>query len=258
MTESLQLYLTHEHPCPYLPGRRARNLVADPHVTKGRQQSYEHLTLQGFRRSGDFIYRPYCTACAACIPIRVPTQAFRLRRYQQRIRRRNRDLEVIAREAQFDADHFALYQRYLAARHPGSPMARASAEDYLSFLSTAWSDTRFYEFRLEGAAVAVAVTDRLEHGLSSVYTFFDPGVAQSRSLGTYAILWQIEHARALRLPWVFLGYWVRGCREMDYKDDFRPYEILRDGQWVRCDPGAEETRHIGSTDDRPSCPWSNG
>lgn len=235
MSDAFRLFLTAEQPCPYLPGRKARNLVADPEATAQRADLYGQLSLQGFRRSGGFVYRPHCPACAACIPLRIPAAEFRARRYQRRIWHRNRGLEHREQPAAYRDEHFLLYRRYLRDRHPGSPMANASATDYMEFLTAGWSDTRFHEFALAGRVVAVAVTDHLDEGLSSIYTFFDPDLAAARSLGTYAILWQIEHARRLGLPWVFLGYWIRSCREMSYKGEFRPFETLQEGKWVRTD-----------------------
>ena len=78
----------------------------------------------------------------------------------------------------------------------------------------------------------MAVTDRLATGLSAVYTFFDPDEPR-RSLGRYAILWQIEEARRSELPALYLGYWIRNCRKMNYKTEYRPLEMLISQRCVR-------------------------
>jgi arginine-tRNA-protein transferase len=114
-------------------------------------------------------------------------------------------------------------------------MATAPPADYLGFLRAEWCRTTFLEFRLDGALVAVAVTDLVGDGLSAVYTFFDPSLA-GRSLGTLAILKQIESARSQALPYLYLGYWIRDSRKMAYKVDFRPIELWRNGQWQRLNP----------------------
>jgi arginine-tRNA-protein transferase len=78
----------------------------------------------------------------------------------------------------------------------------------------------------------VSVVDRVEDGLSAVYTFFDPE-REKQSLGTYAVLWQIEAARRLALPYVYLGYWIAASRKMAYKANYKPLEGLVNGEWGR-------------------------
>ncbi|MCC3262479.1 hypothetical protein LLE87_30375, partial [Paenibacillus polymyxa] len=91
-------------------------------------------------------------------------------------------------------------------------------------------NTRLVEFRnAEGVLVMVSIIDVLDDGLSSVYTFYDPDIADG--LGTYSILWQVEQCRALNLPWRYLGYWIADSRKMSYKSAFRPAQFLVDGQW---------------------------
>lgn len=228
-TRRLAFYATPEHPCSYLAQRTARTLFADPAVRLDNR-IYSRLTLYGFRRSGRHIYRPSCDACQACVPVRIPVQAFRPDRSQRRTWARNSDIVVTAREPGFRQDHFELYQRYVAARHPGGGMDNADPIQYLEFLTSGWSDTRFYEFRIQGRLAAVAVTDRLEHGLSAVYTFFDPSLAQ-RSLGTYAVLWQIEACKRQALECLYLGYWIQESPKMAYKARFWPLEQFHEGAW---------------------------
>lgn len=227
----LAFYATPEHPCSYLQARTARTLFADPSV-RLNNHIYSRLTLYGFRRSGRHIYRPSCPACGACIPVRIPVQEFRPNRSQRRTWARNRDLAVTAREPAFRQEQFDLYRRYVAARHPGGGMDSADPAQYLDFLTSDWSDTLFFEFQLEGRLVAVAVTDRIESGLSAVYTFFDPGLRQ-RGLGTFAVLWQIEECRRQALECLYLGYWIRESPKMAYKAAFWPLEQFREGSWHR-------------------------
>ncbi|MDE2089303.1 MAG: arginyltransferase [Gammaproteobacteria bacterium] len=225
----LAFYASQEHACGYLPGRRAVTLFADPgaHLDNG---IYSRLADYGFRRSGAYIYQPSCPQCDACIPVRIPVDEFTPRRSEIRTWRRNRDLAVHPVAPDYHEEHFALYRRYVHARHRGSSMDHADPEKYLEFLTSPWSATTFYEFRHGPRLLGVAVVDRLEQSLSAVYTFFDPEVP-ARGLGTYAILWEIEEARRLNLRWLYLGYWIRECPKMSYKGHFRPMEIYRQGQW---------------------------
>lgn len=237
--ERLGFYLTPVHECSYFEDRQARTVFADPAVTPS-PAAQTTLAAHGFRRSGRYLYRPQCPGCRACIPARIPVADFHPDRSQRRTRARNRDLEVRERPAVFDPEHYELYNRYQSARHPDGSMAAGSPEQYLEYLTSHWSHTRFHEFRLGERLLAVAVVDHLGDGLSAVYTFFDPE-QRHRGLGTQAILWQIDHARAHGLPWVYLGYWIAESPKMNYKARFRPLEIMRGGAWHRLRPGETDT-----------------
>ncbi|HHW78075.1 MAG TPA: arginyltransferase [Xanthomonadaceae bacterium] len=224
----LRMFLTTDYPCGYLPGRLARNLVADPTVTDNRL--YTQLAELGFRRSGDHVYRPHCRGCVACRSLRLPVARFQPNRSQRRIWSHNQDLRTQVLDAEFKDEHFELFARYLSARHAGGGMDPASEETYWSFIASRWCPTWLCEFRRDRELLAVAVMDRLDNGLSAVYTFFDP-LEVARGLGTYAILWQIAEARRLDLQWVYLGYWIEQCGKMVYKARFKPYEIFVTERW---------------------------
>jgi arginine-tRNA-protein transferase len=226
--ERVRLYLSTEHVCGYLPGRSSRNAYIDPDFALNAQR-YGWLLEQGFRRSGAHVYRPYCQHCRACIPARVPAASFTPNRAQRRCEARNADVDVVVRRRLGD-EHFALYRRYLLARHADGGMDANNREGFHSFLECPWGEVRFWEFRAAGELLAVAVVDETPRGLSAVYTFFDPS-ADDRSLGTLAVLRQIAAARERSLGYVYLGYWVPGSRKMDYKKNFRPLEVLTTKGW---------------------------
>ena len=233
----IALYLTGEHECSYLPDRSARTLFVDP-LARINAPTYQSLLEQGFRRSGSHIYRPACRDCRACISLRIPIYAFAADRSQRRnVRTNAATVRVRDRHPTFDPEHFDLYRRYLLARHPDGAMAEGTADNYRDFLIDPWGgETRLLEFRLGERLMAVAVTDVTPGGLSAVYTFFDPALS-ARSPGTFAILCQIEAARGLGLPYLYLGYWIEDCRKMNYKTRFRPVEAWNGRCWDSCDPG---------------------
>lgn len=138
--------------------------------------------------------------------------------------------------AEFRDEQYRLYLRYQQGRHPDDAMVAATRQQYMDFLTCSWMETWFVEFRRAARLVAVAVVDRLDDGLSAVYTFFDPDDTRS-GLGTQAILFQIEMARQLELHWCYLGYWVPGSRKMDYKQRFRPLDVRVGKQWIRIKRG---------------------
>jgi arginine-tRNA-protein transferase len=238
--QTLRLLMGNTHPCGYLAEREARSAFVDPSI-RLNAPLYGALLDQGFRRSGDFAYRPLCPGCRACLPARIVVQGFSPDRAQRRCLRRNADLHRVVLSALND-EHYALYRRYLAARHPAGGMDPEDAGAFREFLGCAWGTCEVWEYRINGRVdgqldaaagntlLAVSVVDRVPRGLSAVYTFFDPDRAD-RSLGTWAILQQVEWARSDALPYVYLGYWVPGSAKMDYKKNFRPLEILQPSGW---------------------------
>ena len=226
---TLQFYATAQYPCSYLPDRQARSQVAAPgHLIHA--DTYSQLIDQGFRRSGMFTYRPHCHDCNACIPTRVDVKQFQPSRTQARTLKRHKDLRPLVSELTWSEEHYALYARYQARRHPMGGLEDDDRQQYREFLLASRVNTRLVEFRdQDGKLHMVSIIDILEQGLSSVYTFYDPDIAGS--LGTFGILWQINQCRQLNLPWLYLGYWIEASEKMAYKSLFKPAEHLVDSQW---------------------------
>ena len=223
-------YTTAPLPCPYLAGRTERKVVTE--ITGPDADAlHDRLSRAGFRRSHNIAYAPVCPSCQACIPIRIPVATFQPGRTLRKIWRANALLEGFEVPARATAEQFQLFQRYQTARHGDGDMATMSFYDFRAMVEDTPIETFIVEFRdPDDRMISACLTDRLGDGLSAVYSFFAPAL-ERRSLGTHAILWLIERARLLGLPYVYLGYWVPESRKMAYKSRFRPAEVLAGGAW---------------------------
>lgn len=223
-------YVMAEMPCPYLPGRWERKVIAElPDKRAG--QLYNDLILGGFRRSHRYIYRPACTDCEACIPVRIAADRFTEKAWQRRILRRNADLSMVERPAIATDEQYRLFKSYLHDRHDDGEMSGMSFADYRAMIEETSIETRVIEFREpEGALVAACLVDWVHDGVSAVYSFFAPGAAQ-RSLGSLMILRLIAEVRRRGQAHVYLGYWIAESSKMRYKTRFEPLEGIKEGRW---------------------------
>ena len=230
LDQPLKIFPTGMHPCSYLPGLIARNAVVDP-AFEMTPDVYDYLIQNGFRRSGEQVYRPYCHTCEKCITTRIPVNDFKRSRSQKRVWKLNQDLLIKISKQGFREEYLPLYQQYLASHHDNDDY-----EGVDKFLSADWCEIQFVEFYMlkdEGEKlIGVAVTDIIKSGFSAVYTFFDPDEGAKRSLGVYAVLWQIDYAKAHDRDYVYPGFWIKDCRKMNYKTRYQPIEGLQRGKWL--------------------------
>ncbi len=233
-TQFPQFYITAPSPCPYLKGRYEKKVFT--HLVGEQAGSLNNMLSQaGFRRSQGIAYRPACDGCDACISVRIRVNEFSPSRNMRRILNANQNLVRTRKPARATEEQFSLLRSYLDARHQQGGMADMTALDFVSMVEDTAVDTNIIEYRPRAAdadnrLIATALTDRLEDGLSMVYSFFDPDLS-ARSLGTYLILDHIELARELGLPYVYLGYWIEGSAKMAYKARFKPLEALTREGW---------------------------
>lgn len=237
-----QFYLTSPSACPYLPGKEERKVFTHIVGRRGRELN-EILTQGGFRRSQTIAYRPACDTCRACVSVRVLVNEFGPSDNLRRVLKNNADLIGNNLPNRPTSEQYSLFRRYVDSRHADGGMADMTVLDYSMMVEDSHVDTMLIEYRRrgidsgitgkgEGNLIAVCLTDVMSDGLSMVYSFYDPD-HQDRSLGTFMILDHIRRAKAMGLPYLYLGYWVEGSKKMGYKARFKPQERLAPAGWVR-------------------------
>jgi arginine-tRNA-protein transferase len=254
--DGVPLTVLADRACPYLPGRveTLRGFLCEEMPA----DVYHAFMDRAFRRSGRFFYQPVCRGCRECQPLRVPTATFRASKSQRRVWRRNGDVSVtvtplssaagapgaagVAR-ALATEEKFALYLRYQRGRH--QPDRAEDRNGFAEFLYSPTVDSVEFAYRdAGGKLIGVGIGDLCARSLSSVYFYFDPD-ERRRSLGVFSAMWEIAFALRENIPHYYLGYWVRGCATMQYKSEFRPFEVLGpDGAW----------RGASNADDADSAP----
>ena len=237
-----KFFVTTPSPCPYLPGRQERKVFTElngPHAG----ELNDALGRIGFRRSQSVAYRPSCAGCSACVSVRVVNDGFDPNATQRKLIRRHGDLEVTACRSWATDEQYRLLRRYLSSRHPGGGMAGMDESDYADMVEQSPVNSFVIEYRepseqgRRGRLVGACLTDQQADGLSMIYSFFAADDPTRPGLGTFIILDHILRARQAGLPYVYLGYWVRGSKRMAYKTRFRPIEALGPAGWA---PLAEE------------------
>lgn len=229
-TRQLKFYVTAESPCPYLADKMEKKVFAHLPFADGAEVN-DALSHAGFRRSQNIAYRPACDTCAACVSVRIPVQFYELNRTDRKIRNRNRDLDRYVVDAIATAEQFELLKKYLAARHPDGGMNDMGESDFVTMIEDSSVRTHIVEYRLHdnnegrGKLVGFTLVDLLSDGLSMVYSAFDPDMPK-RSLGRFTVLDHIYQCQQIRLPYLYLGYWVKGSPSMDYKSQYHPLEGL--------------------------------
>ena len=207
--------------CPYLPDRHFH--VFMPH--DDMQHAYRELMDLGFRRNGSAIYHTHCPNCQACQATRVSVADFSMRKDQKRCLKRNQDLSISEGLPSTDEEHSALYMAYESIVHQNQ-------EADIAHLTEA-GDQHCIELQARdqaGQLLAVSLIDVFDDAISSVYCYYHPD-HQTRALGTFMILSEIEYCKKMNLQWLYLGFYVAECQKLAYKARFRPIQLLNNQQW---------------------------
>ena len=222
---------TEPEACPYLPGREARTRYCL--VSELLPREYDEKLSRGWRRFGSILFSPRCDACSECLSIRIPVERFSPSKSQRRVLRKNRDLSLEVGAPKLDEERLDLYTRHHTDRETrrGWPSAAMGFEEYYETFCLNAVETLEFCYRLDDRLVAVAYVGQAEDSLNSIYAFTDPSFSR-RSLGVYDVLCEIDEARRLSKSHLYLGYYVSGCKSMEYKASYRPHQVLGSEGWL--------------------------
>jgi arginine-tRNA-protein transferase len=215
-----------DYECAYIADKSVR--MHYKHIEKATQAYNTALISRGWRRFGCYYFHPICNGCNECKSIRVDVKNFKLRKSQKKSIKRNKGTEIIIQKPTLSQAHIDLYNKYHAFKQNKDDWSHRniSPREYReNFVEGAHDFGKEVLYIQDGKLIGVDLIDILDDGISSIYFYYDPDYPQL-SLGTYSLLYQVELAKVLELPWIYLGYWVEGCKAFAYKPNFQPQEIL--------------------------------
>ena len=219
-------FCTLDYPCAYLEGRDTRMLYR---YTEDADEGFcTSVIRRGWRRFGNFYFYPICAGCSECKSLRIDIERFRMSRSQKKAWRRNLDTGIIVRSPTLSDDHTELYNKYHSwkAQNDGWKYKKINLSEYYeNFAQGAHGFGKEVLYIRDDKLVGVDLIDIVEDGISAIYFFYDPDYAYY-SLGTFSLLYQMEIAKSLGLRYIYLGYWVNGCKAFAYKKRFSGLEIL--------------------------------
>ena len=217
-----------DYECAYIPNKKVR--MHYKHIENATQSYNTALINRGWRRFGSYYFHPICEGCSECKSLRINVDEFKLSKSQKKSIKRNKETEIIIQKPTLTQAHLDLYNKYHAFKHQKDNWTHRniSPREYKeNFVEGAHDFGKEVLYIQDGEIIGVDLIDILDDGISSIYFYYDPDFPRL-SLGTYSLLYQIELAKVLELPWIYLGYWVDGCKAFAYKSNFQPQEILND------------------------------
>ncbi|OBT13923.1 arginyltransferase [Vibrio sp. UCD-FRSSP16_10] len=225
--QQIQVGFTQNHPCSYLKDQQERVAVALDEELQS-SQGYELLLANGFRRSGETIYRPYCESCNKCTAIRIDVEQFRASKSQKRLLNKAKHMHWEVTH-DISAHWFELYRQYIEIRHFEGSMYPPNEMDFKKFIHSNTVPSGFLHIYEQEKLISIAVTDQLNDANSAFYTFYSP--QHSLSLGTLSVLYQIQYTRSQGKKWLYLGYQIDECPAMNYKVRFDSHQKLVNQRW---------------------------
>ena len=220
--------LTKATSCPYLTGKVEKRIATD---ISNNKNIYEELSINGFRRVENWMYRPVCDNCSACKSYRVDIEKFQITKSLKRVSRNFKNFSYKLTKNISNKEYFELFKKYQLDRHSGGSMSNMDEDEFASMIETSPIRTSLLEFRDQYKnLVGVILIDIDEKNLSAVYSFFDPKF-NKLGLGNYMIMQCLLFGKSKNFKYLYLGYYIEELSSMSYKSRFKPGQILNNNQW---------------------------
>ena len=226
LTTASKKFSVIDEPCAYMPlkkmtiNHREVDVVTMGFVSKA--------TNRGWRRFGrNYIY-PQCASCNECKSLRIDVLACKYSKSQRKTINKNEHTKIVAKEPMATQEHINLYNKYhtYKSKKNGWSHTNISREEYYeTYVNGAFEFGKELRYYIDDKLVCVDLIDILEDGISAIYCYYDPEYLHL-SLGRYSLLYQIDLAKNLGLKWVYIGNWIEGYKDFEYKENFKPLEVL--------------------------------
>ncbi|HEY9128847.1 MAG TPA: arginyltransferase [Sulfurovum sp.] len=229
-----------DYDCAYIPGNKVR--MNYKYISKASKKFVTAVITRGWRRFGKYFFHPICNGCNECKSIRIDVNNYHFTKSQKKAIKRNIDTHIVVQKPSLTEAHIYLYNKYHSFKHEKDQWQHrniSQREYYENFVDGAHDYGREVLYIKDNKLIGVDLIDILDDGISSIYFYYDPDYA-NLSLGTYSLLYQVQLARAYKLPWIYLGYWVDGCKAFAYKPKFKPQEILDGFPHISQEPDWQE------------------
>ncbi len=228
-------FSTLETKCAYLCNKRMR--MEYKFIVNCPELLNQKLVQRGWRRFGEYYSRPNCTDCTDCYSLRIDAIKYQFSKSAKRTIKKNKNTRFLVQKPTITIQHLNLYEKYhkYMESKKGWKHYSLSANSYHDLYACgAMEFGREILYFVGDKLVGVDLVDFLSDGISSIYFFYDPDFTDL-SLGRFSMYQQIYMAKTNKLPWIYLGYYVEACPSLNYKANYKPYEVL-DG-----DPTFEES-----------------
>ncbi len=187
------------------------------------------LIQKGWRRFGNYYSRPQCSTCSECKSLRIDAKNFTFSKNARRTIKKNINTVFTIQKPTISNEHLEIYEKYhkyMELKKGWKTYGIKPKSYYELYIAGTQKFGKEILYYIDDRLVGIDLVDFMDDGISSIYFFYDPDYAKY-SLGRYSIYMQIQLAKNFNLRWIYLGYYVKDCPSLNYKDRFKPFEILQ-------------------------------